>query len=245
LLDVADGASALLRRHGLRHLAIRSVAVSHMHADHHSGLVQLLKTSMHLGRREPLRIYLPGEALAGYQAFMELCYLAPELLGYHIEWQAISVDEEVELAEGVALRAYPNDHFAYLRKRAQTLGRVAESWRFESYSFLLSTAPYAVAYSGNLRSSLTEIAPWATGVDVLISELAHLGVEDCRKALQILRPRVAIFAHIGPKWDLGCSELCTGNMLGIRVFVAEDGDVYNIDELLNSTQSNEQAGQVI
>lgn len=233
VLDVADGASSLLCRHGLDHKAVRSVVISHMHGDHHGGLIQLLKTMMHHGRKAPLLIYMPGEGIAAYQRILEACYLIPQWLGYDIEWRPICDAEPIELSPTVTVRAIANDHLHPFRVRAQSLHDVPGTWRFESYSFLLGTKGLTLAYSGNLNRSLFEMQPYATGVDVLICELAHLEPADTRQALEALRPRLAIFTHFNPRWDDGRVQALQEPLQGIDVRLAEDGDVYDLNLLLS------------
>lgn len=236
ILDAGDGASSLLARSGLSHLAVRSVTISHMHGDHHCGLVQLIKTMMHLKKKDPLIVYLPEEGIPALQAILEASYIVPEWLGYPIHWIPIDPHRPISLAPGVEIRAVANEHLANTRVKAQELARIPSGWRYQSYSFLLGAKGLEFAYSGNLKSSLKEMHPFAAGVDVLISELAHIAPEDAYEALEILRPRHAFFAHFHRVWDDkrnweqgGLTRLAQG-LDGVSVWIASDGDVYDIDD---------------
>lgn len=239
ILDAADGASSLICRHGLDHRAVRSIVISHMHGDHHSGLIQLIKTMMHHGRKDPLLIYLPEEGIAAYRQMLEACYLIDEWLGFPVQWRPIRADERLQLSPRLAIRAFPNDHLQPFKVRAQSVKRVPSSWRYESYSFVIYSETLTLAYSGNLRKSLLEMKPYASNVDVLICELAHLDPTETRAALLALRPRLAIFAHFHPRWDEGRLDVLQDPIPGIDVHLAQDGDVYDIPSLLTrSTQDN-------
>jgi len=239
ILDVADGASSLFFRNGLDHGAVRSIVISHMHGDHHSGLIQFLKTAMHLGRKKPLLIYMPGEGIAPYRKILDACYLIPEWLGYEIEWRPIQAGEKLFVAPTLSIRPFANEHLQPFKAKAQAAKAAPSWWRYESYSFLLDCEKITLAYSGNLRKSLFEMEPFATGVDALVCELAHLDPEECRKALIAMRPRLAFFTHFGPRWDDGVVNALQDPIPGVGVYLAKDGDVYHLDSLLSRATSNE------
>jgi len=236
ILDAGDGASSLLARSGLSHLDVRSIVISHMHGDHHCGLLQLVKTMMHLKKRDPLLVYLPGEGISPLQTLLESSYLVPEWLGFEIVWIPVDPQNPQSLGPGVEVQAFANEHLAKTRERAQALSRIPAGWRYQSYSFVVEAKGVRIAYSGNLQASLKEMHPYAAGVDVLISELAHLAPLDSLEALEMLRPRHAIFAHFHRMWDDpqnwdrgGLTRLAQG-LPGVSVWITKDGDVFEIDD---------------
>jgi len=244
LLDVADGASSLLCHHELDHCAIRSVVISHMHGDHHSGLIQLIKTMMHLGRRDPLLVYMPQEGIEAYSTMLEACYLLPQWLGFPIEWRAIETGAKAQLDDEVFIEAMANEHLRPFRRRAAALEKLPPAWRFESYSFKLHAQGLVLAYTGNLDVSLLEIDPFGRDADVLITELAHLDLEPSFEALRTLQPKIAIFTHFHPKWDDKERDrlISTQGPQGVEVYLAEDGDIYHIDRRLASDARPAQDG---
>ncbi|MGI6642267.1 MAG: MBL fold metallo-hydrolase [Limnochordia bacterium] len=70
LIDPADGASSFLAA-DLGHEHLAGVFISHMHVDHFSGVFQVIKTAWHLGRTEPLPIYLPEEGIPLIRSVLE------------------------------------------------------------------------------------------------------------------------------------------------------------------------------
>ena len=79
LIDPADGASSFLAA-DLGHEHLAGVFISHMHVDHFSGVFQVIKTAWHLGRTEPLPIYLPEEGIPLIRSVLEQAYLWPEMI---------------------------------------------------------------------------------------------------------------------------------------------------------------------
>lgn len=59
LFDCGEGTQVSMRRAGWGFKALSAICLSHLHADHVSGLPGLLLTVGHSGRREPLDIYGP------------------------------------------------------------------------------------------------------------------------------------------------------------------------------------------
>ena len=119
LLDAGDGAASLLMRHRYDLLAIRSIAISHMHGDHHGGFVQVVKTMMHLNRSDDLVVLAPDEGIEGLRHYLELSYLIEEMLGFHIDWVPLSqcADNPIEIAADISLTAFSNNHLRHARER--------------------------------------------------------------------------------------------------------------------------------
>jgi len=239
ILDVGDGASGRMLRQGLDHNSVRGIVISHMHGDHYCGLVQLLKTMMHLGRRAPLIIYLPSEGIVPLQNLLDASYLIPELLDFPIRWLPIECDSEVNLnpeedGQAFKVRAFANKHLDHYRAWAQKRGREVP-WKYQSYSFHIDAGGPRIGYVGNLHRKLGEVDPEFRGVEALISELAHLRPPECLDALSRLRPRHAFFSHFNMEWDDranwekgGFSRLAEG-LDGVQVWMTEDGDIYRWD----------------
>ncbi len=198
LLDVADGASHLLLRQGLDHARVSDVVISHMHADHHSGLAQFLKTAMHHKRTAPLRLFAPSEGLEALQAYLRASYLVPEWMGYEIQWTAIQPSQA--LAAGGRLLAEPNEHLARVRRRAEALTEVPASWAYQSYSFVLEIAGKRLVYAGNLDLRASEISAMAAGGDLVIMELAHLKYLELAEDIAHWRAPLLLI-HFHPRYD--------------------------------------------
>jgi ribonuclease BN (tRNA processing enzyme) len=204
LLDTGDGASSLLMRHGLKHGHIEAVFISHMHADHHGGLAQVIKTCMHTHRSHPLTIVAPGEGIAPLQAYLAASYLVAPFLGYDIRW--ISIDEYVglpcTLAAEAQLTAYANDHMrGYRRRLSQISG--SSAYTFESYSAALVVGSSRLVYSGNLAGARghDELAPFIEPCDLFITELAHTDPGELGRFLAHRAIQHTAVAHFHPKWN--------------------------------------------
>jgi ribonuclease BN (tRNA processing enzyme) len=209
LLDAGDGASSLLFRSGFEHSRVRGVFISHMHGDHHGGLVQVMKTSMHVMKREELTVLAPGEGIAPLQAYLHASYLFPDWLTYPVHWVSLAEapGQPLEWGEGVTLTAYANDHLAYARQKlANESG--ARGRTFESYSAVLEAEGKRMVYSGNLNGprGTDELAPFVEPCDLLITELAHVDPVELGRFLAGRAIRHTVVTHFHPRWDAVPSE---------------------------------------
>lgn len=238
LLDVGDGASSLLARHGFDHRAIQVIVISHMHADHHGGLAQVLKTNMHLKRERELIILAPSEGIEAFQAYLRASYLYPDWLGYPIRWLSLAeipVTDGIDLPGDVRLQAYPNNHLATARDRFAATGVSAGDHTFESYSFTLERPGTRVVYSGNLLgpTGADEMAPFVEPADLLICEFAHVDPRELGRFLVGKQIRQTVLAHISPKWQgVGDDEILSliragagAETIPSEVVLVRDGDL--------------------
>ena len=90
-----------------------------MHADHHCGLIQVVKTAMHEGRTDELVILAPDEGLEPLRRYLEASYLFDYFLGFPIRWVSLKdcSESSYDLPGGARLRAYPNSHLAWFREQ--------------------------------------------------------------------------------------------------------------------------------
>jgi ribonuclease BN (tRNA processing enzyme) len=206
VLDTGDGASSLLIRNGFDHLAIQGIVITHMHADHHAGLVQVLKTSMHLRRQDELVILAPEEGIPALRAYLDASYLYPDWLGYPIRWESLAdlaAGDGIALLGSLVMRAFHNDHLDTARRRFAALGIDDHRRTFESYSLTLEHDGVRVVYSGNLlgAAGAHEMAAYAEPADLLICELAHVEPDELGRFLAHRRIGQTVLAHISPKWQ--------------------------------------------
>lgn len=240
LLDAGDGAASLLRRHNYDFLAIKGIAISHMHGDHHGGLVQVVKTMMHMNREEDLTIFAPTEGIEGLSQYLTLSYLFDEMLGYRINWIPLSPDNSnpVPILENMQLAAHPNDHLRWTRERLHGRTDLPRPFTYESYSFVLEHPEHRIIFSGNLDGprGADEIAGIYDPCDLLIMELAHVHPTHLAELLAKHDVRAVALSHFHPKWNDVSPEEILGLMREgsasfvdrVPVFITRDGDVVEV-----------------
>jgi ribonuclease BN (tRNA processing enzyme) len=241
LLDVGDGASSLLMRHGFDHRDIRGIFISHMHADHHGGFAQVVKTAMHIRKESELIVLAPDEGVSPLKAYLEASYLLDAFLGYPVRWILLgpTVGREVALPGGLALRACPNAHLAWYRERIlEGDAPPPRPYTFESYSAVLRRGGKRLVYAGNLNGpqGADEMAPFVAPCDLLIMELAHVDPTELGRFLAGRAIQETVVTHFHPKWDtVSDAEILARIRHGAgetglrgRVTLARDGDRFPV-----------------
>jgi ribonuclease Z len=107
LFDCGEGTQVSMRRSGWGFKALSAICLSHLHADHVSGLPGLLLTVGHSGRTEPLDIYGPvGTRLV----VAGLRVIAPRLL-YDVRVHELAATATDGIAwAGASMATLPLDH---------------------------------------------------------------------------------------------------------------------------------------
>jgi ribonuclease Z len=107
LFDGGEGTQISIRRLNLRWKKITAVFVSHMHADHVTGLPGILMLSSQVDREEPLYIFGPPK-IADYIETNRRCL--DMYINYEIVVREIAEPGLVWKGEGFSVRAFPLRH---------------------------------------------------------------------------------------------------------------------------------------
>jgi ribonuclease Z len=138
LFDCGEGTQVGMRRSGWGLKSLSTICLSHLHADHVSGLPGLLLTVAHAGRTEPLDIFGPidtGMVVAGLRVIARR-------LPFEVRVHEIDGGEGV-LPNGAVLSALPVEHSTpclayrvdvrrsrpFLPERARDLGVPVADWK--------------------------------------------------------------------------------------------------------------------
>ncbi|NCC57343.1 MAG: MBL fold metallo-hydrolase [Synergistales bacterium] len=116
LFDCGEGTQVSLKMLNLKWKKIHSIFISHMHADHVTGLPGILMLSSQVDRNEPLTIYGPAK-------LKEYIDANRRILDMYINYEII-----VKVAEqGVILETYPHLFTMYIESQQSTVSfRYAE-----------------------------------------------------------------------------------------------------------------------
>jgi ribonuclease Z len=106
LFDCGEGTQIPLQQHGWGFRRLSMICLTHMHADHVSGLPGMLHAIANAGREEPVRIVGP----VGTQAVVASLRIIAWPLPYAIEIEEREGGERFEIAEGVTGSLHSGDH---------------------------------------------------------------------------------------------------------------------------------------
>jgi ribonuclease Z len=105
LFDCGEGTQVSMRRCGWGFKALSAICLSHLHADHVSGLPGLLLTVGHSGRREPLDIYGP----VGTRIVIAGLRVIAPYLPYEVRVHELAENHRLHW-NGAGLSTLPVDH---------------------------------------------------------------------------------------------------------------------------------------
>lgn len=209
LIDAGDGAVEQMARAGVDSVPLKSVIITHIHADHVGGLFALLTRRYQL-MDPPVTIYGPPGTRAmvdGLLAAMEpLKLTSPALPGAALRDPAASVKvvefgDGAELTiEGVRVRAIANTHYL-------SGGTAPDPARAQSLSLRFDLPGRSVVLTGDTGPS-ERLVELARGADVLVSSI--LDLDAAVATIRASRPKAppaffdaarAHFAqhHLGPE----------------------------------------------
>ena len=209
LFDCGEGTQIGLKRLGTGFKPIDGIFLSHLHADHVSGLVGILLMLANSGREDPVRIFGPPGTSA--------VVAGQRLLARHLPYEAPVTElwpgESIDIA-GVAVTCAQAQHSTYClayrvdldrrprfdADRARALGIPVHTWRTLQQGESVEHAGrvfqpdevlgpprrgLAVAYVTDTRPT-DELARLARGVDLLVAEGTFGDPADQERALQTL-----------------------------------------------------------
>ena len=222
LLDCGDGAAGHLARNGVSPEALRAVFISHAHVDHIGGLPMLLQWLQLNGRKDPLALHLPAEAIGPFRDHLDFLFLSLDLLGFDLEYRPVAASKVYD-RDGVTVEAFSNRHLAH---HAERLRREGKGRRGQSFSYLLTSDEKRILYSGDLLEPAEIIAP-ANRADLALVELAHFPPEDLGAALATTTLSRLVVTHLlhtlEPTEDEIPARIRKAGYGG-EVTVAHDGD---------------------
>jgi len=217
-LDCGGGVCHMFRRKGFDPLAVERIVISHTHPDHISDLPLFIQMEYLAGRREPLVIHLPHEAVDPVKSLFRAMYLIREKLPFELSLAPVSAGEAIE-AEGVKIEPIANSH---LVKYAPFVREYGLKSRQESYSFLIKVGGKSLLYSADLGTE-GDILGYLDGLDVLVIESTHIDLgRVLEKAAERGVGRV-VLTHLAEDYDVS-QALAMGQKAGMaNLLIAHDG----------------------
>jgi ribonuclease BN (tRNA processing enzyme) len=200
---------------------VDAVFLTHLHFDHCGGLFLFVQGLWLEARRKSLSVYLPGEGIAPIRRMFEAGCIFPDLLPFPFRLEPLRAGQPV-MVDGVRVEAFPTTHLDGLRARFQAQYPQA----FEAFSLLFECDGVRMGHSGDI-GAVTDLDPLCRQpLDLLVCELAHVGIEEVCSYLRQRPVRRVVFVHLGRRlWeDVEGTSRELRRQLGDRPFVvARDG----------------------
>jgi ribonuclease BN (tRNA processing enzyme) len=221
LVDSGEPISGLIDNAKIAADEIDAVLITHLHMDHVGGLFMLLQGLWLEGRTKPLPVHMPAEGIDPFRAMLRAGYVFDELLKFSLEFVPIKPGQPIRIGRSVRVTPFPTSHLAGLKKRFG--GRNGPA--FEAFSFLIESGRKRVVHSGDV-GTVADLGPLLDRpADVLVCELAHVGLEELGEFLKGRKVKQVVLVHLpGLMWrDLPKTRRCAEKALGKTGFVIPTG----------------------
>ncbi len=221
LFDIGEGANSAMKRIGIDPRRIKAIVLSHLHADHVTGLPLFIQSCYILRRRTSLTIFAPSEAIGGLRSLFDLTYLYPLKIGFPIDFVALD-PREGHSSGAIKFRPVLNRH---LERHLAILKGSRKPNRAQCYSFVIESGRDRIVYTADV-GSVDEIANLLPNARMLVVEASHIdfgalsGIIDDPERLQVL------VTHADDGFDFSGARRALKRS-GVRsVSLAQEGQVW-------------------
>lgn len=191
LVDCGDGISRAILSQNINFNSINAILISHLHADHYSGLPAILTQMKLAGRTNTLTVYVHSSEINFIKDFIFHSYLFKERISFDLIIIPIEDNKEINVVGNFNFTARVNTHLDKYKKydSENNLG-------FVSLSFLFKDEENRAIYSGDIGSEM-DLYLFNNKVDWLIAETSHIKIEKLAEVFEKLNPEKIILTHIG------------------------------------------------
>lgn len=191
LVDAGDGISRALLKMNLGFESFDGILISHLHPDHYAGLASLLVQMNITGRTKKLQIFTHHSLSETVKDFIYRSYIFREKMDFELEYIHFSEDEQIVINDRLRFKARQNSHLDDYKKFD-----VKNVLPFSCSSFLFGTGPANIFYSGDVGSAEDLLLFNDVKIDVMISEISHVGFDDILNAQSLINPASIYLTHI-------------------------------------------------
>ena len=219
LVDCGEGISRAILRQNINFNIVDSILISHLHADHYSGLPSLLTQMKLTGRTNELSVFAHSSEIKFIEDLIFHSYLFKERMDFALKIIPIEVEKEIKIKNDFYFMAQFNSHLDKYKKHdsENKLG-------FVSLSFLFTDAENSCIYTGDIGNE-KDLYLFNQKVDWFLTETIHIQVENLEEVFKKLDPGKLILTHI----DDDSEEILKGYLeslpkqLKSHFFLASDG----------------------
>ncbi len=213
LLDCGEGAAGWLTYLNVLH-RIKYIFLSHLHADHTTGLFMVLQNMLLSGRNTSLEVYMPESGMEAFSRMQETVYLGCGGIShdmFDVNYRPITTSILIQTNE-YSIRAWLSDHFDGDVEKVAETNRVA-------YGFTLDTNDRRLVYTGDVSTIdcfKDEIVPGST----LLCEAMHVEPASIIRIALDKKVKQVIFTHVDPTRIDQLEDLCSHSDIAVA---ARDG----------------------
>lgn len=190
LVDCGDGVSSAILKQNISFSSIDSILISHLHADHYSGLASLITQMKLQKRKEPLSIYIHKSLKDFIENYLTRSYLFRERMDFELSIIPFETEKEIQITESFYFTSKHNSHLEKYRKNDPT-----NKLSYASLSFLFKDKNTSVIYTGDVGST-QDLYIFNDKVDWFITEVSHIDLNDLSVLFKKNNSKLIILTHI-------------------------------------------------
>ncbi len=216
--DCGGGVSRAFRSAGFDPLNVERVIISHTHPDHICDLPLYIQMQYLAGRREPLTIHLPEEALAPTQATCRMMYIIEQKLPFDLSFMLVHEDDPIRV-DDVTIQSIANSH---LKKYEPFVEEYGLANKQQCFSFKITADGRTILYSADLGSE-KDLLDHLRGVDLLVIESTHIDLDAVLQRAAHDNVVRIVLTHIAEDYETDAALSAARKMGLTNVEIAEDG----------------------
>jgi ribonuclease Z len=207
--DCGGGMSRAFRSAGFDPLNVERIVISHTHPDHISDLPLYIQMQYLAGRKEPLIIHVPEEALEPTQAMFRMMYIIEQKLPFDLSLMLVHESEPIA-TDGVTIQPIANSH---MKKYEPFVAEYGLPNKQQCFSFRITVGGKTILYSADLGSE-KDLLDHLKGVDLLVIESTHIDLGSVLATAVADNVGQIVLTHIAEGYDSE-SALMTADKLGL------------------------------
>lgn len=190
LVDAGDGISRALLSQGVSFSYINGILLTHLHPDHYSGLASLLVQMKLTCRSNDIQILVHKNLKHPVENYLHHSYIFKEKMGFKILVETFNHDEILKL----------NDSFSFIGRQNSHLNKYEKynnenELNFSCSSILFKVDKRNIFYTGDIGSEEDIYLFKDHEINIMISELTHVSIEDLLEAYKNLKPERLYLTH--------------------------------------------------
>lgn len=220
LVDAGDGISCALLNNKIDFNSINGIIITHLHADHFSGLSSLITQMKLANRTNHLEIFIHRSLVEVIKEFLLRMYLIPERMKFKINYKTFVDSKHIKISEGFFFSAKKNSHFDELKKYSTKYPDLV----LYSASLLFEWEMKKIIYTSDIGSVEDLLLFKNVRPDIFICEATHIPIGTLINKIELIRPEKVYLTHYSDENKNFVREILTRPARKIlpEIFLAKD-----------------------
>ncbi len=202
LVDSGDGISKALLTQKIDFNLIDGILISHLHADHYSGLPSLIAQMKMVNREKDLWVYANENLIDFIKELIKKSYIFLEKLGFRINFIGFNNEDVIHINDSINFLPKQNSHLdEYVKYDKEN------ELNFSCSSFLFKINKNEIFYTGDIAKKEDLYLFRDFKIDYMISECTHINLEVIILAFNQLKAKKLFLTHIKNEDEENFSKL--------------------------------------